>query len=319
MIMSKIAKAVRRARRHIVFTASADRLDRIWFEPVSGCNLHCALCPNSTVTEKRKRGLAKLETFIKVLDETNPKEAELCIWGEPLLHPQITDFFKICCDRNISLYVSSNFNVHADFNKIFSSNPKMELVFSCYGMTQATYELYHRGGNLKVLMDNVMKAIEARKKYGGNLGWIWLKHKYNEKELPKCLEFCEKYGIRPIVSDIRADIRREVLDDISAYKENLQWAAPDSRRYFKNNKRKKKKRKCHLPFRTASFDFDGSVLACCSSYDKEYDMGNINEEPWKDIWNGPKYRSARRAIRWGVFSEPAVICHKCVKRGYRDE
>ena len=58
---------------------------------------------------------------------------------------------------------------------------------------------------------------------------------------------------------------------------------------------KKKKMKCPLPFRTAAFDFDGSVLACCSSYDKEHDLGNINEESWKSIWNGPKYRSARRA------------------------
>jgi len=184
-------------------------------------------------------------------------------------------------------------------------------------MTQATYELYHRGGNLKILMDNVMKAVEARKKYGGTLSWIWLKHRYNEKELSQCLELCKKYDIRPLVSDIRAEIRREVLDDVSTYEENLRWAAPDSRRYF--NKGNKKKRKCHLPFRTASFDFDGSVLTCCSSYDKEYDLGNINEKPWKDIWNGPKYRSARRAIHWGIFSNPSVICHKCVKRGYRDE
>jgi len=311
-LISKIKKAARRARRHIVFTAPADRLDRIWFDPVGGCNLRCALCVNSTAPKKKKGGIAKLETFIKVLDETNPKEAELCLWGEPLLNPRIDEFFKVCHDRNISLYVSSNFNVNVDFDKLFRANPKVELAFSCYGMTQSTYEIYHRGGNLKLLMANVMKAVEARNKYGGTLSWMWLKHAYNEKELPECLKMCEKHNIRPLVSDIRLDPRREVLDPLSEYRDQLiHWAAPDSKRYFKRNKGKKK-RKCHLPFRTAAFDFDGSVLACCSSYDKEHDLGNINEEPWKDIWNGPKYRSARRAIRWGIFSEPAVICPRCV-------
>lgn len=314
----KIRKEIKRTKRKIVFTAPAHRLDRIWFEPVSGCNLRCVLCANATAPNKRKRGLAKLETFIKILDETNPKEAELCMWGEPLLHPQIADFFRICYERNISLYVSSNFNVNVDFDKLFEANPKMELAFSCYGTTQETYQIYHRGGDLNLLMENVRKASEARKKYGGILSWVWLKHRYNQEQLPECLKICEEYNIRPLISDIRLEPRREVLDDLSAYKEEyLHWATPDSRRYFV--KKKKKKRKCFLPFRTAAFDFDGSVLTCCSSYDKEYDLGNILERPWSKIWYGPKYRSARRAIRWGIFSKPSVICHRCVKRGYRDE
>jgi len=318
VLVSKIKKAVRRAKRKIVFTASHSRLDKIWFEPVGGCNLRCALCVNSIAPVKRKRGLAKLETFIKVLDETNPKEAELCAWGEPLLHPQIDSFLKICYQRGIGLYGSSNFNVKADFDRLFQANPKMELAFSCYGMNQETYQLYHKGGDFRLVMDNVMKAVEARKKYGGTLSWVWLKHRYNTKELSECLEMCKRYDIKPLVSDIRLDLRREVLDPLSSYKDdNIHWAAEDSRRYFK--KTKKKKMKCPLPFRTASFDFDGSVLVCCSSYDNEHDMGNILEEPWKDIWNGRKYRAARRAIRWGIFSEPAVICQRCVKRGYRDE
>lgn len=317
-LVSKIKKAARRAKRKIVFTASHSRLDKIWFEPVSGCNLRCALCVNATAPVKRTRGFARLETFVKILDETNPKEAELCIWGEPLLHPEIDKFLKVCYDRNISLYVSSNFNVNVDFDKLFHANPKMELAFSCYGMNQDTYQIYHKGGNFKLVMDNVIKAHEARKKYGGILSQVWLKHKYNEKELPECLEMCKRHDIKPLVSDIRLDLRREVIDPLSSYKsENIHWAAKDSRRYFK--KTKKKKMRCPLPFRTAAFDFDGSVLACCSSYDKEHDVGNIFEESWKNIWHGPKYRSARRAIRWGVFSEPSVICHRCVKRGYRDE
>jgi MoaA/NifB/PqqE/SkfB family radical SAM enzyme len=318
IFISKLKKAVRRAKRKIVFTASHSRLDRIWFDPVGGCNLRCALCVNAIAPVKRPRGFAETETFIKILDETNPKEAELCMWGEPLLHPRIDSFLKACYERNIKLYVSSNFNVKADFDKLFQANPEMELAFSCYGMTQDTYQIYHRGGNLALLMENVMKADAARKKYGGTLSWVWLKHRYNEKELPECLEMCKKYGINPLVSDIRLDPRREVLDPLSEYyDENIHWAADDSRRYFK--KKKKKKKKCFLPFRTAAFDFDGSVLTCCSSYDKEHDMGNILEKPWRDIWHGAKYNSARRVIRWSIFSEPFTICHRCVKRGYRDE
>ena len=74
---------------------------------------------------------------------------------------------------------------------------------------------------------------------------------------------------------------------------------------------------CERPWSEISFDWNGDVHLCCNpSGMREYRTGNINEQSFDDIWNGMRYRYARRMC---TTKKPEDIgfnapCHTCFRR-----
>ena len=69
---------------------------------------------------------------------------------------------------------------------------------------------------------------------------------------------------------------------------------------------------CWRPWRTATVTASGRVLPCCiSSFLEPYDAlerGDLDQQSWAEIWNGPRYRALRRGILSG---EPLSCCARC--------
>jgi len=62
---------------------------------------------------------------------------------------------------------------------------------------------------------------------------------------------------------------------------------------------------CTVPWNDSYFASDGTVYPCCVL---EESMGNLNMQEFKDIWNGPLYKSLRRTVHsWN----PTSICRYC--------
>jgi radical SAM protein with 4Fe4S-binding SPASM domain len=57
--------------------------------------------------------------------------------------------------------------------------------------------------------------------------------------------------------------------------------------------------KCPYPFRQPTVFWDGTVVGCEFDYGLEAAWGKIGEQPFKEIWNGPRAIQLRRAIRAG--------------------
>jgi len=55
--------------------------------------------------------------------------------------------------------------------------------------------------------------------------------------------------------------------------------------------------------------WDGKVIPCCFDKDAEYIMGDLNQDSFRDIWNGPKYRIFRKSILSGRHM--IEICRNC--------
>ena len=70
---------------------------------------------------------------------------------------------------------------------------------------------------------------------------------------------------------------------------------------------------CDWPWRAAVINWDGEVVTCCGSFDPAEDMGNVFAQPFSRVWNGHRYRMARRSFRRKVSAEdgrdnPCVDC-----------
>ena len=65
-------------------------------------------------------------------------------------------------------------------------------------------------------------------------------------------------------------------------------------------------------------DLDGTVYPCCRS-PRELQMGNINEQPFDEIWNGARYRELRRRMQTGDLPECCKGCGVLVGTPYYHE
>ena len=64
--------------------------------------------------------------------------------------------------------------------------------------------------------------------------------------------------------------------------------------------------------------WDGNVIPCCFDKNAGHIMGDLNEDTFRDIWNGPKYRIFRKSILSGRYM--TEICRNCTSglRGVRN-
>jgi len=70
------------------------------------------------------------------------------------------------------------------------------------------------------------------------------------------------------------------------------------------------RKKCDFLFDKMYINFKGEALLCCSDYKFEVVMGDALNESLKDIWEGKKYESYRKAHKEGRGRE-MPLCNKC--------
>ncbi|HEV2863942.1 MAG TPA: radical SAM/SPASM domain-containing protein [Pyrinomonadaceae bacterium] len=297
---------------------------KVTLELFGGCQLRCPLCPTGNRTRPgRASGPLKVETVAALLDEIGDhvEVIELFNWGEPFLNPDACKIVRMIADRGIRTVLSTNLQLIPDPEEIIASGLD-ELIVSCHGVTQETYEKYMVGGEVEKTFQNLDRIVAA----GGPgmkmkvvLRFVVFAH--NEHEVPLAVE---RFRGTPVVVEaapMRMDMRDEILntagENLSAYGE---WVPGSSRFYDKENlKATRAPVGCNLPFEETTIDVDGSVSMCCSSFDPKYNVGNFLSEGFAAVWNGPNYQEARRVVTGrGETGLENVVCRTCKNNGYRD-
>jgi radical SAM protein with 4Fe4S-binding SPASM domain len=74
------------------------------------CNLNCVVCPSGIGSLERQPMAIAPALFERLLNEVGPYllTASLWGWGEPLLHPQLSDILRIAQNRGITTFLSTN-------------------------------------------------------------------------------------------------------------------------------------------------------------------------------------------------------------------
>jgi radical SAM protein with 4Fe4S-binding SPASM domain len=67
--------------------------------------------------------------------------------------------------------------------------------------------------------------------------------------------------------------------------------------------------KCSRLWFNPVITWDGKVLPCCFDKNADHVMGDLNEDPFTEIWNDPRYKMFRRS----VLSDRKIIeiCRNC--------
>ncbi len=278
------------------------------FELTNMCNLNCPECITGTGLMTREKGLMDPELFSRVIRELKPYlyYVNLYFQGESMLHPGFFSLLRRC--KGIHTTVSTNGHfLSAENSEKLAKSGLGRLIVSLDGMDQETYSAYRVNGNFSRVTDGLKNIADAIKNTRSKLKLEiqFLVNRLNENQIEEARKYARSMNARLKLKSMQ----------ISGQDDFGKWLPEKEkfRRYkLKNNEYVLKSafpNHCARLWFNPVITWDGKVLPCCFDKDGEYIMGDLNEDSFREIWYGPKYRSFRKSILMG--RKMTDICRNC--------
>lgn len=296
-------------------------------EVTTRCNLKCNMCEHTYWNEVNKD--MTFDEFKYIIDQFPDLEwIGLTGIGESFLNKDFMKMLKYVKEKNIyvELYDSFYFMNEDTVRELVELG--VDRIFaSIDAATKSTYEKIRVGSNWEKVMGNV-KALDKWKKkmhtVFPELCFHYIITKDNIHEVTDYLELLNQLKIDvsfvqfarmlhkyPETENLYIDVPKEVQENILKKGEEVgirvQWNLnlPEDKPYF-----------TECVAWTMPFIFvDGTVIPCCcinEQNDREWQrknrLGNISEEPFRDIWYGEKYKELIDGIQNDRLPE---VCSRC--------
>jgi radical SAM protein with 4Fe4S-binding SPASM domain len=278
-------------------------------ELTNNCNLHCLFCPTGTGTSQRNKGFMTNETFMAIMNSLQGYKVGLRFsrWGEPTLHPKITEYFRIAKDNGHLLHLNTNGQL---LNKAllekFVEIGLDSIKFSFQGVDERTYTEMRQDSSFISLMENIKMTFQVR----------------GESELPYIhIATTTTYETNDEIENFIKTVN-PYCDYVTVGKTKLEHIDIDKTKLNENQKviladLKSKEsmvedrlKICPEVFGKISIDWDGQVSACCSDYDREMIIGDIHKNTIYEIFHNEIVEKYRIILRKHEF-EKIPHCNRC--------
>ncbi len=277
------------------------------------CNLRCPECFSGSGQMTRSRGYMDISLFEKIIGELKPYLCEMSLYfqGESMLHPDFHSFPEK--SRGISTTLSTNGHFLTPGNaEMLALSGLNKLIVSLDGMDQDIYSEYRINGDVKDVLNGIRNVSEAIRKNSSGLKLViqFLVNRMNEHQIP---------AARCFAKEVNASVRFKSMQIINE-KTFEKWLPEEKkfRRYeLKGNKYSILSRlpdNCARMWFNPVITWDGKVIPCCFDKDAEHVLGDINEESFREIWTGERYRKFRKGILSG--RKMTRICRNCTSGLY---
>ena len=301
-------------------------------DPLNVCNLRCPLCLTGTGDLPLKPGKMKLDRFRALIDEIAPHTFKIIMynWGEPFLHKDILPMVRHAHERRVGTVISSNLNILPEGGaEAVVRSGLDDLVVSCDGLSQEVYAKYRRGGKVETVIENLRKLVEAKKRLRSRTPMIefqYLVFRHNEHEASRAEEFAYDLGVdfvrltQPYLDEANPEF--QPASDTDFVRPQYQDAPPenaDKLDIFRPTadqeacaKEFPSPIKCFWPWRSMTINWNGQVDPCCRG--NYFDaFGNVFDDGFAAVWNGPEYHYARKWItgKVGQDDPKRIVCRGC--------
>ncbi len=287
----------------------------ISIEPTTACNLGCPECPSGLRQFNRKTGNLKLDLFKKVIDQMKEHLIYLTFYfqGEPYINPDFLDMVKYANKSKIYTSTSTNAHFLNKDNAIRTIESGLDkLIVSVDGTTQETYEKYRINGDLNKALEGIREVVKWKTKLKSNKPKVvmqFLVVKHNEHQILEAKKLAKNIG---------ADSIQFKTAQIYDYA-NGSPLIPEQEKYsrYKMNRNGKYEIKnslsnqCWRMWHSCVITWDGQVVPCCFDKDAKYQLGNLSNQSFDEIWYSEGYMSFRNSI---LKSRKQVdICTNCTE------
>ncbi len=317
----------------------------LYLESTNRCNELCDQCPRTHLPREQERDLS-LADVVMITDQLPGLDrVVLHGLGEPLLNPHLPDIVAHLRGRGAYVLFNSNATALVErTGRALIDAGLNELRVSLDGAMPETYARV-RGVNHKTL-PRILRNLTAFVRLKEQLGvehprtsfWFTAMHE-NLPELPQLVDLALETGVREIyvqrfiyfgeglAQEDQAIYRHARAEEVAVIAETerrcreygLAFRAtgattPDA--YIGQTAQERERRPwsaCRRPRTLAYITSQGNVFSCCFAPfhpgpAQTRVLGNVFEQPFADIWNGPCYRAFRAAFD---SDEPWDQCAGC--------
>lgn len=268
------------------------------------CNLKCPVCPTGLGLLKRRPQAMDVELFRRVIDEVGPYllTASLWAWGEPLLHPHLSDILKAIARHPVVTFLSTNGQTLDDDSVIQAiiDSPPSYLIIAIDGLTDETNTQFRVGAKLDIVLGAMRRIAKIKQQKAMHLPILHMRYivmRHNQHELSQLNDFAEENGFDLLT------LRSLSAIDIESRDEKLASYATDIPKYRGTNYRDGLRIQhsgyiCQQPFWFPTVFADGTLVACAEDYNARHAFGLLSPgTSFRELWRGMKARQERKLIR----------------------
>jgi MoaA/NifB/PqqE/SkfB family radical SAM enzyme len=285
-------------------------------EVTTACGLRCPLCP--THIRERSSRFMKRSHLLDVLDAcaSRLRWVSFHMQGEPLAHRELMDFVRTCSSRGIDTGFSTNGMLLGRNRDALLDSDLGFVSIAIDGCDATDYAKYRQGGDFDVVVASTRDLIAERNRRGLTRPVIQLQtimFPYNEAREEEVVAFLESFGSdeirlkRPSYCAEGGGYEvpknaHEFLELVGGERDDLHYArsvVPEGE-LFRN------RRLCPQLERTAVLS-DGRVVACCMDSTGETAFGDLGQESFKEIWQGPRHQR----LLEDFFTRRLGLCRFC--------
>ncbi len=284
-------------------------------EPTTACNLRCPECPSGLRSFSRPTGNMKSDFFRNVLDEVGSRLTYLIFYfqGEPYINPSFLDMVSHASKKNIYTITSTNGHFLSDDNARKTIESGLDrMIISVDGTTQEVYENYRKEGKLENVLQGARNVVKWKKKLNSKTPHIifqFLVVKPNEHQIPEIYKLAEEIGVDEV------KLKTAQVYDY----ENGNPLIPSDEKYARYEKVADGTYKvkgdlddhCWKLWHSCVITWDGRVVPCCFDKDAQHQLGAMQENSFKEIWQGQHYDNFRTQILKG--RDKIDICTNCTE------
>lgn len=252
----------------------------------------------------------EVELFKKIVDKILVDEPGLpCLalfnWGEPFLHPCLSECIGYLKEKNIYSVLSSNMSIEKSIDAALRANPDW-LKVSLSGYYQEVYATTHTGGNINLVKSNLYRIRYLIDKYRLSTKVEVRYHRYLNnlgKDLEKMQELCREldFALYDIVAYLQP---LERIIDYHEHKQvkNLEKLLPlfiDKKIY---EVKREKSGVCHYQTKQVTIDCNGKLQLCCGMYDdvNNFDMDYLTTPLPKIVEKRLAHDFCKKCKRYGL-------------------
>ena len=254
-----------------------------FFIDIAGtCNLRCPSCPVGNMTSTASKGLMDRDKFSAILDKIERENSgrtfiDLYNWGEPLLHPMVSDFVRETKARGMGCGISTNLNIDTRLRDVVKSGPDY-IRISLSGFYNDSYKQTHRGGDINIVKGNMYMLRYWLDRYKSDTVVEIGFHIYRSNfphDFMRMRELCDELGFvfAPVlaaympaekaaeaISGNPSENDRKLLDNLVLAPALWEKTYNDESIFTPD---------CQYRKDRTAINFDGSVPLCCAVYEDD--------------------------------------------------
>jgi molybdenum cofactor biosynthesis enzyme MoaA len=231
-------------------------------ELTSYCNLECGFCPHSNgFNDKGDMDIILAKSIVSQCIEIGVPAIKFNLRGEPTLYDFLPDLIRQAMSGGIlETMINTNANCHYEILESCLESGLSKMIISLDSNSQYTYDSI-RGGNYFKVVSNIEKLSE---KYGNRLKVQFVENSVNRHESDDFNSKWQTIGVETRIS--KCTDRGGALGD----------------------KLSGKRKYCGQPTQRLAILYDGTVINCCSDWNRSYPIGDANYQTIFTIWHSMK-------------------------------